>query len=55
MSTPRDPLDPLDLDNPDHVHSAMREALLQCCLWIVAGIAVVVFVFLLTLHLLSSH
>jgi hypothetical protein len=51
----RDPLDPLDLDDPRAVHSAMREAVLQCCLWIVAGIAVMVFAALLTLHLLSTH
>lgn len=51
----RDPLDPLDLDNPDAVHSAMREAVTQCCLWIVGGVVFVAFVVLLTLHLLSTH
>lgn len=51
----RDPLDPLDLDNPDAVHSAMREAVRQCCLWVIVGAAVIVFVVLLTLHLLIGH
>jgi len=51
----RDPLDPLGLDDPDAVHSAMREAVTQCCVWLLVLVAMIVCAVLLTLHLLSTH
>lgn len=43
-------IDPTDLDDPDALHSAMREAVTQCCLWLLLLVAMIVCAVLLVLH-----